>query len=152
MLSSLNRSAAYPFSLNNRFDLRMFLGISTCPAKMLKSFCFWVTGKDRRKASFMKQLEERSGSRVVVATTAMLSFISFWHAAAIVLNDLASSAYYVGGIAEHAIGKSAPWFILGVMLFSIATGKCYGVLFDLFATASASVWTHASVSVVPLFA
>lgn len=63
--------------------------------------------------------------RVVVATTAMLSFISFWRAAAIVLNDLGSSAYYVGGIAEHAIGKSAPWFILGVMLFSIAVRSVY---------------------------
>jgi amino acid transporter len=73
----------------------------------------------------MKQLEGRSGSRVVVATTAMLSFISFWHAASIVLNDLASSAYYVGGISEHAIGKSAPWFILGVMLFSIAVRSVY---------------------------
>jgi hypothetical protein len=41
----------------------------------------------------------------------MLSFISFRRAAAIVLSDLASSAYYVGGIAETAIGKSAPWFI-----------------------------------------
>ena len=30
----------------------------------------------------------------------MLSFISFWRAAAIVLSDLASSAYYAGGIAE----------------------------------------------------
>jgi len=35
--------------------------------------------------------------RVLVATTALLSFISFWRAAAIVLNDLASSAYYAGG-------------------------------------------------------
>src|ERR1019366_822889 len=57
-------------------------------------------------------------TKVVVATTVMLSFISFWRAAAIVLSDLASSAYYVGGIAETAIGKSAPWFILGIMLFS----------------------------------
>ena len=47
---------------------------------------------------------------VVVATTIMLSFISFWRAAAIVLSDMASSAYYVGGIAENAAGKSAPWF------------------------------------------
>jgi amino acid transporter len=48
----------------------------------------------------------------------MLTFISFWHAAAVVLSDLASTAYYIGGIAEHAIGKAAPWFILLVMLFS----------------------------------
>ena len=56
--------------------------------------------------------------RIVVATSVMLTFISYWRAAAVVLNDLASSAYYAGGIAEQAVGKSAPWFILGVMLFS----------------------------------
>jgi amino acid transporter len=63
--------------------------------------------------------------RVVVATTVMLSFISFWRAAAIVLNDLGSSAYYVGGIAEHAVGQAAPWFVLGVMLFSYAVRSVY---------------------------
>jgi amino acid transporter len=62
---------------------------------------------------------------VVVATTVLLGFISFWRAAAIVLNDLASSAYYAGGIAEQAAGKSAPWFILGVMLFSYAVRAVY---------------------------
>src|SRR5438128_669081 len=55
----------------------------------------------------------------------MLSFISFWRAAAIVLSDLASSAYYVGGIAEQAIGKAAPWFILAIMLFSYAVRAIY---------------------------
>lgn len=55
----------------------------------------------------------------------MLSFISFWRAAAVVLNDLGSSAFYAGGIAESAIGKSAPWFILGVMLFSFAVRAVY---------------------------
>jgi amino acid transporter len=55
----------------------------------------------------------------------MLSFISFWRAAAIVLNDLGSSAFYVGGIAEKAVGRSAPWFILGVMLFSYAVRAVY---------------------------
>ena len=65
------------------------------------------------------QLEQRAATvKVVVATTVMLSFISFWRAAAIVLSDLASSAYYVGGIAETAVGKAAPWFILAIMLFS----------------------------------
>ena len=63
--------------------------------------------------------------RVVVATTVMLSFISFWRAAAIVLNDLGSSAFYAGGLAEQYIGKSAPWFILGVMLFSAAVRMVY---------------------------
>src|SRR5512144_2228887 len=64
-------------------------------------------------------------AKVVVATTVALSFISFWHAAAIVLSDLASSAFYAGGIAEQAVGKSAPWFILGVMLFSFAVRSVY---------------------------
>ncbi len=69
--------------------------------------------------------ERSSTAKVVVATTVALSFISFWRAAAIVLSDLASSAFYAGGIAEHAIGKSAPWFILGVMLFSFAVRSIY---------------------------
>ncbi|HLJ23253.1 MAG TPA: APC family permease [Candidatus Acidoferrales bacterium] len=60
-----------------------------------------------------------------MATTAMLTFISFWRAAAIVLNDLASSAYYAGGESESFIGKSAPWFILGVMLFSYCVRAVY---------------------------
>jgi amino acid transporter/nucleotide-binding universal stress UspA family protein len=64
-------------------------------------------------------------TKVVVATTVALSFISFWRAAAVVLSDLASSAFYAGGIAEHAIGKSSPWFILGVMLFSFAVRSVY---------------------------
>ena len=63
--------------------------------------------------------------RVVVATTVLLSFISFWRAAAIVLADLGSTAFYVGGIVEQAVGKSAPWFILGVMLFSYAVRALY---------------------------
>ncbi len=62
---------------------------------------------------------------VVVATTAMLSFISFWRAAAVVLNDMGSSAFYAGAIAEDAVGKSAPWFILAIMLFSYAVRALY---------------------------
>jgi amino acid transporter len=55
----------------------------------------------------------------------MLTFISFWRAAAIVLNDMASSAFYAGGIAEQAVGASAPWFVLAVMLFSFAVCSVY---------------------------
>src|SRR5437588_5888845 len=64
-------------------------------------------------------------TKVVIATSVMLSFISFWRAAAIVLNDLASTAYYIGGIAEQTVGKAAPWFILGVMLFASAVRAVY---------------------------
>ncbi len=63
--------------------------------------------------------------RLVVASSVMLTFISFWRAAAIVLNDLGSSAFYAGGIAEAAVGKSAPWFILGVMLFAYSVRAVY---------------------------
>src|SRR5437763_13987216 len=71
------------------------------------------------------EMERSSTAKVVVATTVALSFISFWRAAAIVLSDLASSAFYAGGIAEQAIGKAAPWFVLGVMLFSFAVRSVY---------------------------
>lgn len=67
----------------------------------------------------------RQGAKVVVATTVALAFISFWRAAAIVLSDLASSAFYAGGIAEQSIGRAAPWFVLGVMLFSFAVRSVY---------------------------
>src|SRR2546425_5642668 len=70
-------------------------------------------------------MERQQAAKVVIATTVALSFISFWRAASIVLSDLASSAFYAGGIAEKAIGASAPWFILGVMLFSFAVRSVY---------------------------
>ena len=55
--------------------------------------------------------------RFVVPATALLSFVSFWRASAIVLGDLGSSAYYVGGLVEGKIGKEAPWFVLAIMPF-----------------------------------
>src|SRR5512135_520052 len=70
--------------------------------------------------------------RIVVATSVMLTFISFWRAAAIVLNDLGSSAFYAGGIAEQAVGKAAPWFIIGVMLFSFTVRALYVVSCSMF--------------------
>jgi amino acid transporter len=73
----------------------------------------------------MADMKTNKRVKVVVATSVMLSFISFWRAAAIVLNDLGSSAFYVGGIAERAVGKSAPWLILGVMLLSAAVSALY---------------------------
>src|SRR5579884_2725747 len=69
--------------------------------------------------------QKATTAKIVVATTVALSFISFWRGAAIVLSDLASSCFYAGGIAELAIGASAPWFVLGVMLFSFAVRSVY---------------------------
>ncbi|HXJ17371.1 MAG TPA: amino acid permease [Candidatus Polarisedimenticolia bacterium] len=67
----------------------------------------------------------RPVAKVLVATTAMLAFISYWRAAAVVLNDIASSAYYAGGEAELFIGKTAPWFIFATMLLSYAVFQLY---------------------------
>src|SRR5689334_8702992 len=55
----------------------------------------------------------------------MLAFISFWRAAAVVLNDMGSSAFYAGAIAEQFIGKTAPWFILAIMVLSFAVRSVY---------------------------
>jgi amino acid transporter len=64
-------------------------------------------------------------TKVVVATTVALTFITFWEAASVVLNDIASTMYYIGGITEQAIGKPAPWMVLAVMLFSYAVRSVY---------------------------
>ncbi len=70
-------------------------------------------------------LRKSNTAKVVVATTVALSFISFWRAAAVVLNDMASTMFYIGGITEQAIGKPAPWMVLAVMLFSFAVRSVY---------------------------
>src|SRR5262249_12183404 len=64
-------------------------------------------------------------SQVLVVTSVMFTFISFWRTAAIVLCDLASTAYYIGGIVESQIGRAAPWFILAVMVFSYFVRMIY---------------------------
>src|SRR4029078_10114370 len=64
-------------------------------------------------------------TKVVVATTVALTFITFWEAASVVLNDIASTMYYIGGITEQAIGKPAPWMVLAVMLCSYAVRSVY---------------------------
>src|SRR5260370_35058287 len=73
----------------------------------------------------LSEQQRPTPKKVVVAGPAMLAFISFWRAAAIVLNDLGSSVYYVGGIVEQAIGPAAPWYIIAVMLFSFAVRSIY---------------------------
>ena len=62
---------------------------------------------------------------MLVATTAMLAYISYWRAAAVVLNDMGSSAFYAGAISEHFVGKAAPWLILAIMLLSYAVRSVY---------------------------
>src|SRR4051795_527953 len=64
-------------------------------------------------------------AQVIVVGSVMFTFISFWRTAAVVLCDIASTAYYIGGIVEQQIGKAAPWFILAVMVFSYFVRMVY---------------------------
>src|SRR5262245_61385297 len=64
-------------------------------------------------------------AQIIIVSSVMFSFISYWRTAAVVLCDLASTAYYIGGIVETAIGPAAPWFILAVMIFSYAVRSVY---------------------------
>ncbi len=77
--------------------------------------------------SSIAPLTAETGKRikVIVITSGMLTFISFWRASAIVLCDMASTVYYIGGIVEQAVGRSAPYFILAVMVFSYAVRAIY---------------------------
>jgi amino acid transporter/nucleotide-binding universal stress UspA family protein len=73
----------------------------------------------------------RKGQRIaraaqfIIVSSVMFTFISYWRTAAVVLCDLASTAYYIGGIVEQSIGPAAPWFILAVMVFSYAVRSVY---------------------------
>src|SRR6202789_2629168 len=95
-----------------------------------------------------KNTTSATSSKVVVATTVALSFISFWRGASIVLSDLASSAFYAGGAAEQAIGKSAPWFVLGVMLFSFAVRSVYMESCGMFVRGGVYVVVHDSMGAI----
>jgi amino acid transporter/nucleotide-binding universal stress UspA family protein len=64
-------------------------------------------------------------AQVLIVSSVMFTFISYWRTAAVVLCDLASTVYYIGGIVENAIGPAAPWFILAVMLFSYTVRSVY---------------------------
>src|SRR5499427_1594020 len=64
-------------------------------------------------------------TQVIVVGSVMFTFISYWKTAAVVLCDLASTAYYIGGIVESSVGKAAPWFILAVMCFSYCVRWVY---------------------------
>src|SRR5579875_745079 len=64
-------------------------------------------------------------TQVIIVSSVMFSFIGYWRTAAVVLCDLASTSYYIGGIVEQSIGSAAPWFILAVMCFSYAVRSVY---------------------------
>src|SRR5437763_1363178 len=65
------------------------------------------------------------GAGIIIVSSVMFTFISYWRTAAVVLCDLASTAYYIGAIVEQSIGPAAPWFIFAVMCFSYAVRWVY---------------------------
>jgi amino acid transporter len=94
-------------------------------------------------------------AQVVVVSSVMFTFISFWRTAAVVLCDMSSTVYYVGAIVENAIGKAAPWFILAVLLFSYAMRAVYiescalfvrGGVYRIVKEALGAFWAKAAVS------
>src|ERR1700730_9708974 len=62
---------------------------------------------------------------VIIVSSVTFTFISYWRTAAVMLCDLASTVYYIGGAVESAIGPAAPWFILAVMVFSYFVRMVY---------------------------
>ncbi len=67
----------------------------------------------------------KRGAGIIIISSVMFTFIGYWRTAAVVLCDLASTAYYIGAIVEQSIGPAAPWFILGVMVFSYTVRWVY---------------------------
>src|SRR3954453_1138597 len=94
-------------------------------------------------------------AQIVVVSSVMFTFISFWRTAAVVLCDMSSTVYYIGAIVESAIGKAAPWFILAVLLFSYGMRSVYiescalfvrGGVYRIVKEALGGFWAKAAVS------
>src|SRR4051812_10354188 len=94
-------------------------------------------------------------AQVVVVSSVMFTFISFWRTAAVVLCDMSSTVYYIGAIVENEIGKAAPWVILAVLLFSYGMRAVYiescalvvrGGVYRIVKEALGGFWAKAAVS------
>ncbi|MBN1634476.1 MAG: APC family permease [Ignavibacteria bacterium] len=84
------------------------------------------TSEDESQSGYLvKKKSLIKVTRAIVLTTVMFTFISFLRAAAIVIGDLGSTAYYIEGISEQFIGEVAPYFILMVMIFAFVIGSLY---------------------------
>ena len=57
--------------------------------------------------------------RVVLSTTALLSFMSVRKATALALAELGVGAFFVAGAAQADLGTWGPWFVLGAALFGL---------------------------------
>jgi len=54
--------------------------------------------------------------RVVVAATALLSFMSVWKAAALAIAELGVAVFFLIGMERSAVGDTAAWFVLAACL------------------------------------
>jgi len=54
--------------------------------------------------------------RVVLSSTALLSFMTVRKAAALAIAQLGVAAFFVAGTARAAIGESAAWFVLAAAI------------------------------------
>jgi len=96
-------------------------------------------------------------AQIVIVSSVMFTFISYWRTAAVVLCDMSSTVYYIGAIVENAIGRAAPWFILAVLLFSYAMRAVYiescalfvrGGVYRIVKEALGGFWAKSAVSVL----
>jgi len=58
--------------------------------------------------------------RVVLASGALVSYVSVWRAAARALVELGCSAFFIGGVAWASAGSSAPGFVLAAVALGVA--------------------------------
>ena len=56
--------------------------------------------------------------RVVLSSTALVSFISVRKAAALAIAQLGVAAFFVAGVTRSTLGESAPWFVLAAVALS----------------------------------
>jgi magnesium transporter len=57
--------------------------------------------------------------RVVLSSTALLSFVPSWKASALALSELAVSAFFVIGILAPVLGQQAIWMVVGMFAVSV---------------------------------
>ena len=62
------------------------------------------------------QHRPRRQIRVVLSSTALLSFMSVRKAAALAIAQLGVAAFFVAGIARSSLGDSAAWFVLAAAI------------------------------------
>src|SRR5215475_1555793 len=57
--------------------------------------------------------------RVILSSTALLSFTSVWKATALAVAELGVAAFFVAGVSQSFLGEWAPWFVLAACVLGI---------------------------------